>query len=153
MTRPVAVARRLFIALGALALAACAPDDAGTGDAEGPGGAVSVPDPAGSWTIQQIGDRPVVDGSPASMAFAEDGTVAGNGSCNQFTGGYEINGDRLSLGPLAATSRLCSEEAMNDQEMRLFKALGEVAGFRIEENQLVLLDSAGESLVRASRTE
>ena len=87
------------------------------------------------------------------MTFATDGTVAGNGSCNRFTGGYEINGDRISMGPLAATSRMCAAEALNEQETRLFRALGEVAGIRIEGNVLILVDSSGDPLVRASRAE
>ena len=150
MIRPAFLPRQLFVALVAVSLGACAPDSTGSGNTPDAAGAA---DPTGSWTIERIGDRPVVDESPASMTFATDGTVAGNGSCNRFTGGYELNGDRISLGPLAATSRMCAAEALNEQEVRLFKALGEVAGLRIEENVLVLVDAGGEPLVRASRAD
>ena len=146
MNCPAFVSRPLYVVLAALSLGACAPDNNGSGSGPDAAGGAAGADPTGSWTIERIGDRPVVDDSPASMTFATDGTVAGNGSCNQFTGGYELNGDRISLGPLAATSRMCASEALNEQEIRLFKALGEVARLRIDDDMPILLDAGGDTL-------
>jgi heat shock protein HslJ len=153
MNRPAFALRRLFLVVAAFALGACAPDNADSGASGGPSADTAATDPIGSWTIDQIGGRPVVDDSPASLTFATDGTVAGNGSCNQFTGGYELNGDRMSLGPLAATSRMCASEALNDQEIRLFEALGEVVRLRIDGDVLTLVDAGGDTLVQASRSD
>lgn len=56
--------------------------------------AVSEPGPAyhaatrkelsGIWYIEYIGDRPVIDRSPARIQFTEDGAINGNASCNRF---------------------------------------------------------------------
>lgn len=33
----------------------------------------------------------------------EDGNASGFGGCNTFRGGYEVDGDSIAIGPLAAT--------------------------------------------------
>ena len=60
--------------------------------------------------------------SRATLAFPEAGKVAGNGSCNRFTGAAEINGSAIKLGPLASTRMACMSEA-STQETGYLKAL------------------------------
>ena len=49
--------------------------------------AAGKPDLMGAWTVEYIGERPVIDNSPATIEFAEEGRVGGNASCNRFVGG------------------------------------------------------------------
>lgn len=139
--------RSIALAISLLTLAACAPD---TADTDKPAATDAI-DPTGSWTIEVIGDRPVIDRSPTAITFTADGTVAGNAGCNQFTGGFELTGMRLSMGPLAATQRMCAVEALMEQEGRFLKALERVDGVSMENGILVLTDATGETLIRASR--
>ncbi len=139
--------RSIVFALSLLTLAGCAPD---TAETDAPAGTEAI-DPTGSWTIEAIGDRPVIDKSPTAITFTTDGTVAGNAGCNQFTGGFELTGTRLSMGPLAVTQRMCAVEALMEQEGRFLKALENVDGVSMDNGMLVLTDAAGETLVRASR--
>ena len=44
------------------------------------------PELMGAWTVEYIGERPVIDNSPAFIEFAEEGRAGGNASCNRFTG-------------------------------------------------------------------
>jgi heat shock protein HslJ len=53
----------------------------------------------------------VIADSRATLAFPEAGKVAGNGSCNRFTGAAELNGRAIKLGPLASTKMACMGEA------------------------------------------
>ena len=49
---------------------------------------------------------PVPEAISASATFAA-GTVSGNAGCNDYTGGYTVDGDKLTIGPLAATKKAC----------------------------------------------
>src|SRR5438445_10987684 len=41
------------------------------------------------WTLEEIGGKPVIEHSKATLAFLEEGRVSGNGSCNRFIGPAE----------------------------------------------------------------
>ena len=107
-------------------------------------------DPIGSWTVEYIGKRPVIDNSPAYMEFPEDGRVAGNSSCNQFTGTYELNAGSLEFSKLASTKKMC-HPALMEQETRFLAATQRVAKVQFFKGLLVLLDASDEMLFRASR--
>jgi heat shock protein HslJ len=62
--------------------------------------------------------------------------------CNNFTGGYQLEGATLALGPLANTKKACSPAIM-DQEASFYEALGESRGYRFENGLLFLLDAQG----------
>jgi len=113
--------------------------------------AVDPTDLAGTWAFERVRDRPVMDRSPAHIVFDGDGGVAGSASCNRMTGSYTVDGGTLALSPLAVTRRMCTTEALMDQETRVLAALTEVAGWRIEGGVLLLVDVAGDVLFRASR--
>ena len=151
MTRSTAA---LLVALTA-ATSGCgeAPETAADTPSEGEP-AMSAPAPdaiLGSWTFERVRDRPVVDRSPAHILFGAEGRVAGSASCNRMTGSYTVDGESLTLSPMAVTRRVCAAEALMEQEARVLAALGEVAGWRIEQELLVLVDEEGGELFRASR--
>ena len=104
----------------------------------------------GQWHIESIGDRPVIDRSPAAIEFTNEGRAGGNASCNRFTGAYTLSGSELSFGPLAATKMMCPD-ALMDQEIRFLAALDRVAGVQIQQELLILQDENGETLITASR--
>jgi uncharacterized lipoprotein YbaY len=108
--------------------------------------------PGGPWYVEYIGERPVIDHSPANFLFGRDGRVSGNASCNQFTGTYEVSGDNLTIGPLATTRRACVG-ALDEQEKRFLLAVASVAKWSIEQGLLVLSDARGQRLFRAAKHE
>jgi heat shock protein HslJ len=86
------------------------------------------------WTLEEIGGKPVVEHSQATLAFLEAGRVSGHGSCNRFMGPAEMSGDKIKLGPLAGTKMMCDPGA-SDQENRLPEGIrkrAEVRGQRRE---------------------
>jgi heat shock protein HslJ len=107
-------------------------------------------DLAGAWVVEFIGERPVIDNSPASFEFVEEGRVAGNASCNQFTGTYVMSGDSLVFSKLASTKKMCPP-ALMEQETRFLTALQGVAKVRFEKGLLILLESNDKMLFKASR--
>ena len=104
----------------------------------------------GSWTVEYIGERPVIDRSPAYMTFSEERRVAGNSSCNQFIGTYELHAGSLEFSKLASTKKMC-HPALMEQETRFLAALQQVAKAQLVRGLLVLLDANDEMLFRASR--
>ncbi len=84
---------------------------------------VSCADPSGG--LLEVG-API-----EATARFEDGHVAGSAGCNRYTGGYALNGERLTFGPLASTMMMCPEPQMT-VEMAFLAALGRVALWAIE---------------------
>ncbi len=58
--------------------------------------------------------------------------INGFGGCNSFGGSFEIDGERLSLGPFRATRRACLDPAAMSQETRFFEALQSVSKIGLE---------------------
>jgi heat shock protein HslJ len=99
----------LLLPVAALALAACGDD----GPAADDGG--TLPDVA----LDLDGRRFVTDGiagSPAPEQEVEisflDGRVGARGGCNSMSGGYELDGATLVVGPMAMTQMACEPELM-----------------------------------------
>lgn len=81
------------------------------------------------WKVAEIGGQPVVPGSTPTLAFDAEGRVSGHGSCNRFMGTATLDGDKLTLTPLASTRMACLDEALSRQETAYLQAL--TAGERI----------------------
>jgi heat shock protein HslJ len=83
-----------------------------------------------------------------TTARFQDGQVNGNAGCNNYFGGYEVDGNILSVGPLASTEMFCGNpQGVMDQEYAYLAALGNAAFFEIDGEQLEIADSDGESVL------
>jgi proline iminopeptidase len=71
--------------------------------------------------------------------------VSGSGGCNRLNGPFELEGEALSFGPIAATRMACPGDEV---EMALFGVFEKTAGWRLEGSHLELLDGAGDTLAR-----
>lgn len=92
------------------------------------------------WRLVRLGgrDEKALDGlaQPPSVRF-EAGHLQGFGGCNRLAGAYSIDGDRVTLGPLAGTMMACPQPAM-DVEAALKDALAGTLRFRVAEGRLTL---------------
>ena len=100
------------------------------------------------WRLVEIGGAAPLRGAEATLVLGDDGRVSGEGPCNGFSGKAEIDGDRIRLGPLAATKRACSNGAVNALESDYFAALARSARFVREGDRLTLFDAGGGALLR-----
>jgi len=90
-----------------------------------------------------------VDGWEAvapSLTF-EDGQASGSSGCNQFSGSYTVDGSSLELGELAMTAMGCPPPA-DEVERASMDALQGTAGWRLEGEELVLVDADNAELLR-----
>jgi heat shock protein HslJ len=73
----------------------------------------------GRWTMADLNGGGAVAGG--MLEFSAD-TLAGTAGCNRLMGSWAQAGDRLTIGPLAATRMACAPAAMN-QEQRVMALL------------------------------
>ena len=93
--------------------------------------------PAGTeWSLEEMDGKRVIANSRATLNFPDNTSVAGNGSCNRFTGSVYIMGSAMKLGPLAATRMMCDPETSR-QESDYLKELAKVERYEIQ-NRLTL---------------
>jgi heat shock protein HslJ len=94
----------------------------------------------GEWQVEDIGGMGVIDNSNVTLDFSEPGRIAGSAGCNNYTATLEA-GDGLSIGPAAATRKMCPEALMN-QEQRFFQALASVTRYERDATDALRLYTA-----------
>ena len=87
----------------------------------------------------------VIPSSQSNVMFSE-GDVSGSGGVNNFNGTYEVDGDDLTVGPLATTLMAGTPELMA-QETGFLSALGQVASYEASEDELTMFGVGGEELL------
>jgi len=138
----------------ALALAACAPEEAGVADA--PAGAVTEaqsmkPDVTLTntyWKLAELNGAAVApgEGRELHMILRGDDQVGGYAGCNQFTGSVTVTGDGIAFGPIASTRRMCAD--VMQQEDAFLQALENASRFAIEGEDLAIESGGGEVTLR-----
>ena len=93
-----------------------------------------------TWVVQEMS----VDGAmtapiPETPLFAvfEDGTVAGSSGCNSYNGSYEIDGNSMTIGPLATTRMACTPELLA-QETLYLELLAQVDSYEVNGDELTM---------------
>ena len=101
-------------------------------------------------TLERLAAR----GRGVTIVFLDDGKVGGYSGCNQYTGGYTIEGGHsLSFGPLAGTRKMCPPPLMELETLTL-KTLEAVEGVYVRDGStLELLDADGTPLLMYSMAE
>ncbi len=89
------------------------------------------------WYCEMLFEREVFDDATISLEFLADGTVKGNGGCNNFTGTYTLAGKNLSFGPLATTKKSCGP-ALDEQEFTFLSFLKQINAAKVEDDELEL---------------
>ena len=98
-----------------------------------------------SWLDTERGEQPVDDPQQSTLAFSNDGTYRVKADCNLASGGFEIDGDRLTLLPGPTTLAMCAPESLSSEYLA---RLGAVVGWSIEGERLRLhLADGGGALI------
>lgn len=128
----------LSLGLAGLQLASCASSKKPTANPPNPGATSRVSLPGTQWVLADLAGTPVLAGGKATLVFPEVGRVAGNGSCNRFSGTVVIGGDTLKMGPLASTRMACIDTDVSQQEDSYLKALGAAIRYAYQEPYLLI---------------
>ena len=101
------------------------------------------------WLLEEI-DGVVLEQETADEAlfltFDPDRTLHGYGGCNQISGTYLIKGDVFLFNRVAATRVAC--DSGMELENRLLRMLDETETYRVEGDELTLLDQKDHVLAR-----
>jgi heat shock protein HslJ len=103
--------------------------------------------PGSSWIVlgYNNGKQAVVStmaGTDLTANFGTDGMLSGNSGCNTYSAAYQIDGNKITIGP-AATTRMACEQAVMDQEQQYLAALSTAATYRIDGSKLELRTADG----------
>ena len=88
-------------------------------------------------------------GTRLTLEF-QDGQVSGNSGCNRFHGSFTVEGNSLTIGPLATTRMACDNESMI-QEQLFLAALGSATTWDIVRGMLDIHRADGERALWAIR--
>lgn len=98
------------------------------------------------WKLMAFDESMAVTFDPAVtnvlLNFADDGSLFGKGGCNNFSGGYTIDGTIVSFGAIAATMMACPDPAAS-VESAFFAALQGDAQAQISGSTLELITGTG----------
>lgn len=103
------------------------------------------------WTLQDLAGTPALPNVKATLTFPESGRVAGNGSCNRFTGSAEISGDTIKFGMLASTRMACMDNGVSSQETQYLKALQAATRFELKDSTLLIYAEGYDKPLRFTR--
>lgn len=95
------------------------------------------------WVLQSYGNPDdltdvLADTEITAEFVSSEGRVKGSAGCNSYFGGYEVEGNQLSMpGSVGSTEMYCMEpEGVMDQEKEYLAALPKVDSFEINDNEL-----------------
>jgi heat shock protein HslJ len=104
------------------------------------------------WSVQSITDRdgtttPVLNGTRITAKFLPDGTLSGNGGCNQYSARYLVRETLIVVSQVITNERSCEGQGIMDQESRYYSALGQADALRIHDRTLTLFSTAGKPVL------
>lgn len=93
----------------------------------------------------------VVSSASTGLADAQfiDGKLSGSGGCNQYSAGYAIEGNKISIGPVMTTRKQCPEPTgVMLQEQEYLQAITGTRIYSLDTSKLELRDEKGALQVR-----
>lgn len=79
-----------------------------------------------AYSVEWIGERPLVDRSHLTITLGEDGRAYGNAGCNHWFASYTRQGDTLHFEQAGTTRKLCAP-ALMEQEQRFLDLLSKIS--------------------------
>jgi heat shock protein HslJ len=129
-TRRVAAVLAVASIVGVAVAIGCAPSSASPSSPPGASRVATLMDT--SWTVTSINGAPMLPDAPPTMTFSADGQVGGSGGCNQYSGPYQTDGDKLTVGLMSSTLMRC-EGSVGAQETAFLSGLGGATSWRISD--------------------
>lgn len=88
----------------------------------------------------------LIEGTEVTILFGDNSELSGSAGCNQFIGGYTVDGNTIQIGQLGSTMRFCPEpEGVMEQEQAFLAALQSAATFTVEGDALEMR-TAGDAI-------
>ena len=100
-----------------------------------------------NWTLESFGGQSLINNTAMTAEF-DGGEIRGSASCNQYFGGYKINGNQISIEGLGWTEMACMDpEGIMEQEIAIMMLLSKSVSYQIEGGKLYIEVESGEELI------
>ena len=106
---------------------------------------------SGTYFVTKLGAREISTEELTITFNAKTNTVSGFSGCNQFSGTYIAEADRLECSQLLATEMMCAPE-IDELERTFRRLLGSANTYELKEDTLVLKMDAGEVILAKKKT-
>jgi heat shock protein HslJ len=134
----------ILMVIASLILAACTPANASTPTSM-PTNSPTPPLNDTSWILSNLNGVSALAGSPVTLHFAGD-KINGTDGCNRYSSTYTVSGTKFTVNKnIIHTMMACSETIMQ-QAAAYTLALTQTANYKIENQELLLLDANGKTL-------
>jgi heat shock protein HslJ len=99
-----------------------------------------------TYSVEWIGERPLIDNSHLTIILGEDGRAYGNAGCNHWFASYTLDGDKLTVSNPGSTRKMCAP-ALMEQENRFLQSLTTIERWDISPiEQLRLWPASGKPI-------
>lgn len=105
----------------------------------------------GEWNVVSVGELVVPDSVDAFLGFdIAEQLVYGCTGCNQLTGALpaEVNPEVPIFAAMGSTRMMCADMTVEDA---MLPALGQVVDFKVECDNLYLLDAEGATIISLAK--
>jgi len=100
-----------------------------------------------AWVLLSLSGQELIPETEITGEFFE-GNFSGTAGCNNYFTSYETAGGTLKFGPAGSTMMFCElPEGVMDQEIAYLASLNQASSFQIEDEDLIMLDDAGNSVL------
>ncbi len=97
------------------------------------------------WVLTNLNGQSALPEPPITINFEED-KLAGTDGCNRYHGSYTLNADKLNINKNIASTMMACPEPISQQASAYTNALTEAVSYKIDAQQLMLLDASGKTL-------
>jgi heat shock protein HslJ len=107
------------------------------------GGGAGAAVPEGQWLLVSMPGHAVITETVTLMFDPARQTLSGNAGCNSYSGGYSVQGSRLTIDEnMTMTLMACPDRDWNEGEY--LQLLSTASGLAIWDNRLILTVEGGE---------
>jgi len=109
----------------------------------------------GTWVISKMGIQNgtavITPAADISLTMNTDGTLTGNGGCNNYfasytlTGATTLYGNSMTMGPVGSTKMYCTDTSQ--QETLYLQVLSDATAYVVDGTRLTLTSSTGNVLM------
>jgi heat shock protein HslJ len=102
------------------------------------------------WILTTLEGQPVLTDTLVTLIF-EDGQLGGKDGCNRYGAPYAIEGPQLKLTEALVSTMMACEETIMEQSAAYHATLTEAATYQLSDQQLTLLNAAGQPTASFTR--
>ena len=96
----------------------------------------------------------LIEGTEISLHLGAEGQLEGSAGCNQYSAPFEIQGERISIGPARSTRKFCAEpEGLMAQEAAFLDALPKAVHLEMSGERLEMRMADGAMVATWARAE